>query len=177
MEETPIAHLLLKALLDEDRLLILGCLAQGDVSLSDLAGLTNLKEGALLRHMQLLQEVGLVQMAGSLYQLDITAVQQHKRQLFAPATRPSPDDVVARFVRDGRLLAIPLDKNWEQVKLVMGWLGEAFEHGRVYTEKELKEMLAHHAIDHATLRRYLVDTGVLERDNKGLYWRGGKHDT
>ena len=45
---------------------------------------------------------------------------------------------------------------------MMGWLGEEFEHGRVYTEKEVKEMLAPHAIDHATLRRYLVDTGILD---------------
>lgn len=177
MNEIPLAHLLLKALLDEERLLILGCLAQGELSLSDLAEQTTLKENILLRHLRMLQEVGLVQRVGSRYQLDITAVQQQKRLLFAPATRPSADDVVARFVRDGRLMAIPLDKNWEQVRLVMGWLGEAFEHGRVYTEKELKEMLAHHALDHATLRRYLVDTGVLVRNNKGLYWREQNDDT
>jgi urocanate hydratase len=97
--------------------------------------------------------------------------QQLKRNLFAPATRPAADDVVSRFVRDGRLMAIPLDKNWEDVQAVMGWLGQAFELGRTYTEKELKEMLAHHAVDHATLRRYLVDAGVLERDNKGYYWK------
>lgn len=167
-----------KALLDEERLLILGCLAQGTaVSLPALAAQTKLKEGTLLRHVRLLQEVGLVSTAGSqpelVYQLDITAVQRLKRELFAPAVRPAADDVVARFVQNGRLMALPLDKNWGQVEKVMAWVGGKFEGGRTYTEKEIKEMLAHHAIDHATLRRYLVDTGVLQRNNKGVYWRTG----
>ena len=165
-----------KALLDEERLLILGCLAQGTaVSLPALATQTKLKEGALLRHIRLLQELELVSTAGNphelVYQLDIAAVQRLKRELFAPAVRPAADDVVARFSENGRLMALPLDKHWEQVKTVMAWVGEKFEGGRTYTEKEIKELLAHHAVDHATLRRYLVDTGILERNNKGVYWR------
>lgn len=166
------ADLLLRALLDEERLLILGCLALSTAALPALHTQTGLKEAALLRHLGLLQQVGLVKTevsAGEVtYQFHSTAVQALKRTLFAPAQRPAADNVVARFVQAERLVALPVQAS--KLTAVLGWLVERFEHGRIYTEPEIKELLAPHAIDDATLRRLLVDHGLLQRD-KGRYWR------
>jgi DNA-binding transcriptional ArsR family regulator len=52
-----------KALLDEDRLRILGILANGDLPVGTLAALMKLKPAALQRHLALLTENGLVQTA------------------------------------------------------------------------------------------------------------------
>jgi hypothetical protein len=51
-------------------------------------------------------------------------------------------------------------------------LAERFAEGRDYTEKEVGAVLAEVVDDVAAFRRYLVDHGLLERDNVGRYWRG-----
>lgn len=52
-----------------------------------------------------------------------------------------------------------------------------FEFGRDYTEKEVNEILGAVYDDYAILRRYLVDTGRLDRDSYGHhYWRAEKED-
>ena len=54
--------------------------------------------------------------------------------------------------------------------IVLRWLAERFEPGRRYTEREVNDLLRASHPDHAMLRRYLVDHGLLERDH-GVYWR------
>ncbi len=39
-----------------------------------------------------------------------------------------------------------------------------------YPEKEINERLEHCNPDYASLRRYLIDYGLMERE-KGVYWR------
>jgi hypothetical protein len=42
--------------------------------------------------------------------------------------------------------------------------------GKRYPEAEVNALLQNHHPDCATLRRYLVDDGYLQR-NRGIYWR------
>jgi hypothetical protein len=45
------------------------------------------------------------------------------------------------------------------------------EPGRVYPETELRDLLIEFSPDHAALRRYLVEGGLLSRDSAdGTYW-------
>jgi hypothetical protein len=57
---------------------------------------------------------------------------------------------------------------------VLEHLVQAFEPGRRYPEREVDAVLRALAacVDHATLRRYLVDHGLLDREG-GEYWRSG----
>ena len=48
----------------------------------------------------------------------------------------------------------------------------AFEPGVRYSEPEVDAFLRDIFADHATLRRYLVDEGFLDRES-GVYWRTG----
>ena len=51
-----------------------------------------------------------------------------------------------------------------------------FDPGRRYHEKEVNAIVGAFFTDHASIRRYLVDEGFLERD-QGEYWRvGGRVD-
>ena len=81
---------------------------------------------------------------------------------------PSDAELLARYVRDGRLRQYPARAAARA--LVLAWLAEQFAPGQLYREAEVNARLAGHAIDHATLRRYLVDAGLLER-SRAHYWR------
>ena len=84
-------------------------------------------------------------------------------------------EVLARFVSGRRLVEIPAQRGKRQV--VLQRLALDFEPGRHYTEREVNAMLTVWHPDYATLRRYLVDEGFLDRA-AGEYWRaGGRVDT
>ncbi len=102
-------------------------------------------------------------------------------------TRPAPDAldpdraraaVLARFIVDGRLVAIPAARGKRRV--VLEHIVAAFEPGVRYPEREVDAILrawnsdacSSRNSDHASLRRYLVDEELLDRD-AGVYWRIG----
>jgi hypothetical protein len=78
------------------------------------------------------------------------------------------------FVPDGRLLRLPARR--VRRRLVLEYLAQSFEPGRRFPEREVDAVLrawcAGGEVDHVTLRRYLLDEGLLSRDH-GTYWRIG----
>lgn len=52
-------------------------------------------------------------------------------------------------------------------------MAQAFEPGRRYQETAVNEILSGTCDDHAAMRRYLVDYGLLSRTPDGTYWRSG----
>ena len=57
--------------------------------------------------------------------------------------------------------------------LLLDQVAQAFEPGRRYPELAVNEILKALYYDHAALRRYLVDEGLLSRTPDGIYWRSG----
>jgi hypothetical protein len=74
------------------------------------------------------------------------------------------------FVRDRRLLAIPASHAKRLV--VLDLVVQDFEPGRRYTERQVNAILVSWHPDTASLRRWLVDVGFLDRSG-GEYWRSG----
>jgi ArsR family transcriptional regulator, arsenate/arsenite/antimonite-responsive transcriptional repressor len=72
------------------------------------------------------------------------------------------------FVRDGRLTSLP--RREALLAAACAFLADRFEPGRRYSEREVNELLADDAPDPATLRRLMVDHGLLARGG-GEYWR------
>ena len=82
-----------------------------------------------------------------------------------------PDaDLVARFIKDGRLVIMPSKRS--KLLPVLDHIAQEFEPGRTYPEKQVNEVLETYHSDYAALRRYLVDEGFMTRDG-GVYWRSG----
>lgn len=77
--------------------------------------------------------------------------------------------VAALFSR-GKLISMPRPGKLRTE--LLGWLADRFEAGRTYSEPDINRALEPLYADHVSLRRYLVDYGLLERDNYGSYWRG-----
>jgi hypothetical protein len=79
-------------------------------------------------------------------------------------------EVVARFIKNGRLVIVPSKRS--KLLLVLDQIAQEFEPGLTYPEKEVNEVLLGYHDDFAALRRYLVDEGFLTREG-GVYWRSG----
>jgi hypothetical protein len=83
------------------------------------------------------------------------------------ATFDGPPELAA-FFRNGRLETIPASP--ARRRAVLGYLVAKFTAGRDYAEDEVNRVLQSVHPDHATLRRYLVDAGLLRRAG-GVYRR------
>ena len=96
----------------------------------------------------------------------------------APAPPPSdfvdetPDRrrILDQAFDHGRLVALPSKRSRRLV--VLDHIVQRFEPGIRYRERQVNAMLAPVDPDTATLRRYLVDEGMLDRGG-GEYWRSG----
>jgi hypothetical protein len=92
----------------------------------------------------------------------------------APSPALDPDRtraaVLRAFVVDGRLVSIPAAHGKRRV--VLEHIAASFTPGLKYPEREVDAVLRAWYADHASLRRYLVDEGLLARDAGG-YWRIG----
>ena len=70
----------------------------------------------------------------------------------------------------GRITTIP-SKHTKRLAF-LDWLAQEFEPGRKYPEKQVNEILLRRHDDYPALRRYLVEMGLLARENN-VYWRCG----
>ena len=77
-----------------------------------------------------------------------------------------------RYVRDGRDLGYARQARG-QVCSCSTRSRRRFEPGRRYQELVVNEILKAFYDDHAALRRYLIDEGLLSRTPDGTYWRSG----
>ena len=79
------------------------------------------------------------------------------------------EKVIRAFVKDGRLVSIPAKPSKRE--LLLPWLlDQCFPEDRDYEEKEINQRLALMYPDVSALRRYLVDAGLMTRD-QGIYRR------
>lgn len=170
----------LKLLLDPARLAVVGAVAlrpRTPDEAADHAGVDRrvaLETIASLRQLHAVRETG-----DGRYHLDRDVLLELARRLPQP---DPPDDavfhgmtaaeqeVLGRFFVGNRLTEIPASRAKRLV--VLERLALEFEPGRRYAEPEVNELLGRYHPDHASLRRHLVDEGLLDRD-RGEYWRAG----
>lgn len=173
---------LFKSLGDCSRLMIVNVLLAGPLAVHEIATRVSLADPTVSFHLARLAAVGLVTVTrdgqARIYGLvedaldrrlaDLVrvpdAVTQKQEQLAALQRQR----VLDAFVVDGRLRSIPaqLKKRriiWERVI-------EDFARGQRYAEAEVNGVLARWHEDTATIRRELIDEGLLQRDH-GVYWR------
>jgi hypothetical protein len=173
-----------KAISDENRLKLIGALAERNASATELTARTLLHPAAVAHHLELLLKAGVVTTreteAGLAYELDTRYVEAVARQKLAtsrktadiPEEKFSPEDrkILLNYTRpDGRLKQIPMQS--KKIQVVLSYIYASFDKERRYTEKEVNEVLAHFHPDTSTLRRFLVDYQFLDRERDGsVYW-------
>jgi DNA-binding MarR family transcriptional regulator len=170
-----------KALGNENRLRIIGLLAQRDRTVGELAAEIGAREPTVSEHLAYLKERGLVTVraAGTsrIYSFNSEALQElnkavFSRQKLAELAEESPETfgrrVMASFVKDGRITAFPAALKKQLV--LLKWIVQQIEPDREYSEKEISAFLKQFNDDYATIRRELVDWHFMTRE-AGRYWR------
>lgn len=72
--------------------------------------------------------------------------------------------------RDGRIANLPAKAGKRLI--VLDHVAQSFSKGCRYPERDVDAMPRTFHDDYPALRRYLVEAGLLEREN-GIYWRSG----
>ena len=183
MEQNKLEPLLrfFKALANKSRLKIVGILANRECSVSDLADLLDLRESTVSHHLAMLRELGLVRLQAEgnthIYWLNQEALIQMNKDLFSTESLSTlvqgvdeqswEDKVLSTFVIDDRLTQIPA--RFKKRQVILRWLADKFEFDRRYAEREVNEIIQRHHPDYASLRRYMIESKLMQRE-KGIYW-------
>lgn len=78
-------------------------------------------------------------------------------------------EILAKYFVGEKLREFPIKQKRKLV--VLDKIAKAFEPGRRYTEKQVNEALLEFYGDYATIRRYLVEYGFMDREPDGsAYW-------
>lgn len=168
-----------KAFSQVERLRIGGLLAQESLSPSQVAERLGIRPKEAMDHLTYLTHFGYLKSRDNNFSLDKDAITTLSRQVLQGSRpRSKAEDfegdeyerkVLKDFVApDGKLKAIPTQN--KKVSVVLHYLLPAFEPGVRYPEKQVNEILRRYYEDPATLRRYMVDEGLLQRENN-IYWR------
>jgi hypothetical protein len=179
-DPTITAEDVLRALADPERLTVAGALARGPKPAEQLAGWCELPVARVRRHLARLASAGIavVDEDRRTYRLAADALRAAAREA-APSRDPgmalgavdgAEEAVLRQWFVGGRLKEIPAKRSKRLVVLTR--LALEFDVGVRYSEREVVAVLRRFHPDHASLRRYLVDEGLLSRDH-GEYWRSG----
>lgn len=172
-----------KGLANENRLKMLGILANRECSVQELAALLELKEPTVSHHLAKLKEIGLVEMRTDgnthLHRLNLESLQALNRELLTTERVASlVDDLVEYDLWERKVLRIFLEGDritqiparYKKKLVILKWLANHFQEGVRYTEAEVNEIIEAHHAEYTSLRRLLVDCGLMERE-EGFYWR------
>jgi hypothetical protein len=85
-------------------------------------------------------------------------------------TDPARLSVLLNCFRDGKLVYLP--EKFGKRQIVLEEVAQVFEPGTRYAEAEINMVLRDLYPDYAALRRYLIDSAFLSRED-GVYWRTG----
>jgi hypothetical protein len=171
-----------KAMADETRLKLVGLLAAAEQSVQQLASMLEVKESTVSHHLAVLKQLDLVRLRADgnfrWYRLDEAALEKISRAVFsrdniarlaAPAeVRGWEHKILDTFVEQDRLREIPASRKKRLV--ILKWLANSFASDISYTESQVNTILKLHHNDCATLRREMVGSGILARE-QGVYRR------
>jgi hypothetical protein len=180
METNPEMLAFVKAMASADRLRIIGLLSQRSKRAMEIASVLGLHMSEVNRHLEQLTASGVVHEAEGVYKLDEKAIESLARGQFKgkrpiyEAKDEKQDDVrkvLKNYLNaDGTLKQIPLMGS--KLLIILNFIVDAFAFDTNYTEKEVNTILRRFHVDTATLRRYLVDHGLMARESDGTrYWR------
>jgi len=166
-------------LADGDRLRVFAAIVLGSERVAEIREVTGLTTREVGKALTRLVQSGLVLEDKLGYHIDEHEIRSSAREL-RPADRPDelPGETAERarvrraFFKDGRLTMMPAGRAKRQI--VLDVLAQDFEPGTRFTEKQVNLIIGKRFADAATIRRYLVDEGFLEREGGGgRYWRAG----
>ncbi|MCJ7432439.1 MAG: DUF2087 domain-containing protein [Anaerolineales bacterium] len=175
-----------KAVSDVERLRIIGALTRGPAHASDIADNLGMSFRDAIGHLAFLAFVNIVKARPAerkqdeVYELEPSGLEKLSHQQFAGRREsyiPAPNldnktrKVLATHLNaDGSVRQIPHQP--AKLRVILDYIVTVFTPGANYTEKEVNTILRRFHLDVASLRRALIDAGLMQRESDGSrYWR------
>jgi hypothetical protein len=169
-----------KAMASAERLRVIGVLARGRATQSQIAEQLHLPVKDVFNHISFLVHANVITETDGVYDLNEKAIEslarkefEGKRSTFEAREEKQEDvrRVLKNFLNaDGTLKQIPPMGN--KLLIILNFIVDAFAFDTNYTEKEVNTILRRFHVDTAALRRYLVDNNLMAREGDGTrYWR------
>lgn len=173
---------IMKALADRSRLTIVNSLLERPQYVEEIAQRHGLAPSTVSFHLRKLEQAGLVSSRKEQYYVVFRAndelfnttlrqiVSAHRlgQELQDDRMEAYQRKVLDAFFRHGRLEKLPAQHKKRMI--VLEQFARRFEPGRRYGEQEVAGLILPLFDDYCTIRRLLVDEGMIRRDNDG-YWR------
>lgn len=171
---------LLRVFADPSKIKLLAAVCDEPLPLHTLARTAGMSEAEAMRQVGTLKEAGLLQ---ETFAEDGFRWQYQPKALFAVLAGLKEEakpvglgedwtgeeaKVLGDFFVNNRLKTIPAQRKKREI--VLRYLVAQFEFGKTYTEQEVSFRLLDFHEDYATLRREMVDTKLMRREN-GIYER------
>jgi hypothetical protein len=171
---------------DVNRLRLAALLSQEACTMEEIIARLSIRVNDVHRYLSQMEMAGLLQREGFRYRLDVKALETLSREVLAGRRQAveahsndqHADDFDRQIIKnyslpDGRLKEIPIQE--KRLLPVLRHILQVFEPGVRYNEKQVNEALARYHEDYATLRRYLIDRQMIQRESNGTaYWRAIK---
>jgi biotin operon repressor len=167
---------LFKCLSDMSRLRIVQSLSQGEMYTELLAERLDLTPSTVSFHMKKLEEAGLTvsrkEQYYTVYSLNLAVLE--KTLYEAAVSGPGETDeqqkreeaysrkVISAFFEYGKLRSIPVQRRKKLICYEV--IAERFVPERIYTEKELDDIILPIHEDYCTIRRDMISEGILSRN-------------
>jgi len=170
----------MKSLADADRMKIAGLVGLEALTANQVAERLDMKPSEAAHHLEILVANRLAHKEGSAYILDSQVFEKLTHQVLAQSHPPAPqyegDEFMVKTLRsyinhDGTLKSIPTQH--KKLMVILDYLARNFTPGVNYPESQVNQILQRYHEDYASLRRYMVDNGLMQRQ-KGIYWRANR---
>ena len=166
-----------KAMASAERLRVIGALVRGRATQAEIAEQLHVRVRDVFDHLFFLTQVGVVNETDGAYDLNEKAIESLARGQFEgkrPQYEEKPEDVrkvlKAYLNADGTIKQLP--QQGKKMEIVLSFILDVFPLDVTFTEKEVNTILRRFHTDTATLRRNLVDYGLMARESDGSkYWR------
>ena len=173
-----------KALADQNRLRIIGILAESPHTVEDIADTLGVSSSTASHHLSKLTKAGLISAApqGHYYQYSLNneVLQEMSQRILRSDVLPtlhkdiSPisfeEKVLKTFLdADGKITAFP--KSEKKFLVIIRHVFKEFEPGRIYSGNEVDEKILQFSEDTASIRRAFIEYQWMERSKDGTrYW-------
>jgi hypothetical protein len=166
-----------KAMASAERLRVIGVLARGRATQAEIAEQLHVPVKDAFEQLAYLMHAGVIVESDGFYDLNEKTIESLARGQFEgkrPQYEEQPADVrkvlKAYLNPDGTIEQLP--QEGRKMEIILQFIVDAFPLDTNFTEKEVNTILRRFHLDTATLRRNLIDYGLMAREGDGTkYWR------
>lgn len=171
----------MKSLADTSRLQVLNAVLQKPQYVEELAHRINLAVSTVSFHLKKLENAGLVYKKKEQYYIvyhanseifnlslrEIVSFENIEKFVQDERIEKYRQKVLKAFMKNKRLIKLPVQHKKKMI--ILDEFVKKFKTGKKYSENEIDGIINETYDDHCTIRRLLIEEGIMQRENQ-IYW-------